>query len=323
MRAAVAAAVVLALVAASSGRAGAFVRRIERGKRVFWKQTCVPVTLYLNGFERSPNKLDLSTDATIKSVTAAAHAGSADAVTCPAGGAPYLEIGPSVAPLGATAPAVAYDAKNSIIFRTDSWGDHDPDALALTSFMSVGSDGHVIDVDIEINATNPQDVWMNLDPGVTVPSSTLDHGQDDGRRYYDLQAALTHEFGHFIGLNHTCYHGALGEPDVEDDQGQKIPDCDASPPEVEATVMYATIEAGQSTKRRLSDDEIRGVCAIYPPAGAANAEVCKMDDAPPGCAVSTRARPLASAALFAGAILAAMARRRRVSGRGRGRRARS
>jgi hypothetical protein len=319
MRAAVASAVLVALVGAGlAGRADAFVRRIERGKPVFWRQTCVPVTVYLNGFDRSPNKLDLSTDATIKSVVAAAHAWSADAVTCPSGGGPFLEIVPSVAPLDAQPPPVAYDAKNSIIFRTEQWA-YDPDALALTSFKGVGSDGHIIDVDIEINAASPLLVWMNLDPGVSVPASTANHGQDDGRRYYDLQAALTHEFGHFIGLNHTCYKPAAGEPDVEDDQGQDIPACGASPPDVEATVMYATVEPGQATKRRLSDDDIRGVCAIYPPSGAANAELCKMDDPPPGCAVASRARPLASLALLAGAVVSAMARRRRVSARGRAR----
>jgi hypothetical protein len=313
----------LAVVIASfAGRADAFVRRVERGKQVFWKQTCVPVTLYFNGFERSPNKFDLSTDATIKSVVAAAHAWSADAVTCPSGGAPYLEIVPSVAPIDAKPPAVAYDAKNSIIFRTDRWGhaedDYDADALAVTSVTAVGSDGHLIDVDIEINATNDRYVWMNLDPGVAPPASTLGPNQDDPRSFYDLQTPLTHEFGHFIGLNHTC--SPADAPDVEDDQGRTIPVCgDRSPPDVQSTVMYATIEAGQSAKRRLTDDEVRGVCAIYPPSAAAVAEVCKTDDPPPGCAVATRARPLASVAVLAGAVVASLARRRRVSDRRRAR----
>jgi hypothetical protein len=316
--------IALVLVIASfAGRADAFVRRVERGKQVFWKQTCVPFTLYFNGFDRSPNKVDFSTDATIKSVVAAAHAWSADAVTCPSGGGPYLELVPSVAAIEAKPPEVAYDAKNSIIFRTtDKWGtskiDYAAEALAVTTVTGVGSDGHLIDVDIEINATNSLQLWMNLDPGTAIPLSTLDHGQDDGRRYYDLQTALTHEFGHFIGLNHTC--SPADAPAVEDDQGRTIPVCgEPSPPAVQATVMYARIEAGQIAKRRLSDDEIRGVCAIYPPSGAAVAEVCKMDDPPPGCAVATRARPLASVALLAGAAVALLARRGRVSDRRRAR----
>ncbi len=55
---------------------------------------------------------------------------------------------------------------------------------------------------------------------------------------YDLLSVLTHEVGHFLGLAHSLESGATMQP------------------------IY---EVGTSEFRTLSDDDIQGICAIYPP----------------------------------------------------------
>jgi len=55
--------------------------------------------------------------------------------------------------------------------------------------------------------------------------------------YTDIQNTITHEIGHLIGLDHTF------EP---------------------SSVMYPTARAGEIKKRELSQDDIDGVCEIYP-----------------------------------------------------------
>jgi hypothetical protein len=55
---------------------------------------------------------------------------------------------------------------------------------------------------------------------------------------YDLLSVLTHEVGHFLGLAHS-------------------PDPDST--------MQSIYEVGTDGFRTLSDDDIQGICAIYPP----------------------------------------------------------
>jgi hypothetical protein len=55
---------------------------------------------------------------------------------------------------------------------------------------------------------------------------------------YDLQSVLTHEAGHFLGLAHS--------------------------PDVRATMWHEYL-TGSSAFRRLSQDDVNGICAAYPP----------------------------------------------------------
>jgi hypothetical protein len=321
----------------ASARAHAFVQsKTDMGKGFFWKESCVPVTIYLNRF---PAVSGMTAEQVVKSVAAAAHAWSSDAVTCSSGGAvtsPYLEIVPSLADPAAVPPAVtnpdvagSWDARNSIIFRTESWSrsgksspgsDYAFEALAVTT-VTARSDGHIVDVDMEVNGVSKS--WMNLDPGITVP---FDHG--DTQQIYDLQNALTHEFGHFIGLDHTCFTPSLDNPSVgtdgrlrpQDDQGKPIPDCVTAPAGVAATVMFNVTSPGEVSKRDLAPDDVRAVCTIYAPSQPH--EECALDSASPGCVVAPARAPrrgargwaLAAPAGALGAALALAARRRRARG---------
>jgi hypothetical protein len=352
--------VVALVTVAVGGRAHGYVRTLNTNTLVpvYWKETCVPVTIYLNGFVTPPTNAanaGMSLDAIVKSVTAAAHTWSADAVIARAtelgvsscqGGGPFLEIVPTLAPEATKPPLAANDGRNSIIFRTDMWSksgapagmDYDSAGLAVTTVTSE-PDGHIVDVDVEINAvTSSGFKWINLDPGVVVPGSG--NGDEHMAQLYDLQNALTHEFGHFIGLAHTCFSPASpgenidghGLPRPRDDQGNLIPDCPSAsepnvevPPKVSDSVMFfAANNFLDTSKRVLSDDDVNAVCTIYAPSNFH--EACPLDQAAPGCSVAPRSRARARGvgAAFAAALLVVAARRRarrraRVSGPARAR----
>jgi hypothetical protein len=302
----------LSLAVLASARAEAFVQTTTAdGHGFFWQESCVPATIYLNGFEK---KTGMTVDQIVKSVTAAAHAWSTDAVSCKdsAGNPlppPYLEIVPTLAPISAKPPAVtdpsipgSWDTKNTITFRTEMWTRngvpitptspasdlYDNNALAVTT-VTARSDGHIVDVDMEVNGVSKQ--WLNLDPGVPFPSG---QGEPD---FFDLQNALTHEFGHFIGLSHTCFTASADNPLVGTDgklrpngsDDKPVPDCDAAPSDVANTVMFNVTMAGETSQRNLAPDDINAVCTIY--AASKSAGTCALDTPPASCAIA----PLAPA----------------------------
>ena len=156
----------------------------------------------------------------------------------------------------------------------------------------------------------------NLDPGVSPPKN--------GQMRIDLQTLMTHEFGHFLGLAHTCLgegDGTQGsdngdEPtDGGDDQGKPIPTCTPYPDSGDAvqaaTVMWYEIGPEKIGKRVLTTDDARGVCAVYPPARMA--PVCAQNSPDDGCGCSVVSGE-AGSPLLAGALAAlawAVIRRRR------------
>ena len=158
-----------------------------------------------------------------------------------------------------------FDGINVIQFREDRWcrpaaGDdpevcHDPAAAALT-FLTFGlsgdRDGAILDADIEING---------VDFGLVVDGM----GRTSAGCVADLENTLTHELGHLIGLDHTCYDG-IGTRPVDGD-GNPLPSCF---PEgnLEAAVIDATMynfqDCGETKKISLESDDVAGACAIYP-----------------------------------------------------------
>jgi hypothetical protein len=336
-----AAALALALSLLASGRADAYVRaRVEGANRAqkFWAESCIPVTIYLNKFTLGQYpQPQMSIDAVVKSLTAAAHAWSPDAIATSMSGVScdtYLEIVPTFAPVDAVPPAVASDHRNSVIFRTENWSKsgliknqgYSGEAVAVTTVFAL-LDGKIQDADIEINGTHEFWTWANLDAGFVPPNQ---NGDGD---IYDLQNALTHEFGHLLGLEHTCFEPreAGGPVDINnvvrpiDDKGNGVPDCAGAPSSIELTVMYYRTRNQDTSKRVLSSDEVRFLCEVYP--ADKDPQTCRADQANTGCATgpapARRARPRGGAlGLLAGGglILAAAWRRaRRVSARARAR----
>ncbi len=112
---------------------------------------------------------------------------------------------------------------NVILFQDDDWKYRGIDGtLAKTSVTYNDQTGEIYDADIEVNAAN----------------NTVTITDDPRKVEYDLQAILTHEVGHFIGIAHSPDPGA---------------------------VMYASYSPGSTSQRTLTDDDVGAVCAIYPP----------------------------------------------------------
>ncbi|HEY3354133.1 MAG TPA: MYXO-CTERM sorting domain-containing protein [Polyangia bacterium] len=220
--------------------------------------------------------------------------------------------------------------KNFIVFRRDAWCPPDPsepcydaNATALTTVFYVdkpgaADDGRILDADVEMN---------NVDFGFTVDGTPPPTHYQSG--VADLENTLTHELGHLLGLDHTCYDGwnkcedgfckvnhlacraNTDDCNPVDENGTKIPNCG---PDLPASVVQATMfnyaSPGDTSKRTLSQDDINGLCAMYPL--AADPKSCSRVDtssdsgcrAAPGAAASPALLLLLLAAL-------ALARRRR------------
>jgi MYXO-CTERM domain-containing protein len=221
--------------------------------------------------------MDMTPEAIGAAVAGAASAWSAGENACT-----YLELR-TYASTAAT-PTARYDYKNSLIFRTLSWcrtaasagtcsNDYDAAALAITSVFVNTKDGRIRDADIEVNAKNF--IWTDLDLNPTA---------HDGQ---DLQNALTHEMGHLIGLDHTCFQpGTPGEPPL-DNTGTPVPNCDSASPEVRATTMFASAIPGDLQKRTLAPDDLQAVCEIYPKAADPMIYPNPGEAPPTGCACAT------------------------------------
>ena len=112
---------------------------------------------------------------------------------------------------------------NVIFFQDDNWTYRGIDGtLAKTSVTYNDQTGEIYDADIEVNAANNT---------VTITDNPV-------KVEYDLQAILTHEVGHFIGIAHSPKRSA---------------------------VMFSSYTPGSTSQRTLTDDDVAAVCAIYPP----------------------------------------------------------
>lgn len=178
---------------------------------------------------------------------------------------------------------------NVVLFQDDDWKYRGIDGtLAKTSVTYNDETGEIYDADIEINTAN----------------NTVTISDIPAKVQYDLQAIVTHEVGHFIGIAHS-------------------PDSSA--------VMFASYSPGSTTQRTLSADDVDAVCGVYPPKsgvvcnteprGGFSAE-CPEDEPKDGiCAVSTAGVNTGTGAIAIGlGMVALSALRNHRRGRARARR---
>ena len=115
---------------------------------------------------------------------------------------------------------------NIILFQDTMWRYTGVDNnLAKTTVTFNDETGEILDADIEINHANNNFTISDTDIA------------------FDLQAILTHEIGHFVGIDHS--------------------------PDFSAT-MYAGYEEGSTDQRSLEPDDVFAVCDAYPPGRAAS-----------------------------------------------------
>jgi hypothetical protein len=207
-----------------------------RGEPLFWPEACVTYAVQRLG---SPLR-DISAYEVDQSMRAAFI--SWLGTECPQVGRPSIGVN---ALGGASCDEVEFNPPdmgrggapnaNIVMFRDDAWPyPGERFVIARTSITFDPNTGAIFDADIEINSFDND--FSTTDDLVTT----------------DLQAVLTHEVGHFLGLDHSTFPNAT---------------------------MQANYDLSNLGTRTLSSDDVAGICSIYSP--LEDAEVsCPSDTGP-------------------------------------------
>jgi hypothetical protein len=259
--------VVVAGFAAMPIPAAAYVRTVtSAGVPTAWKTPCVTMEFSLGA---PPPELDAA-----EYLDAATQAGAAWSNSSLDGVDRCTNVIFTVASVPAVAGPVGMDHHNRLIFRQNSWCRdppptdptespcYDPSALAITSVFQLKNTGEIIDADLEVNAY--QFTWGDF----------VGHPEQFASKTHDFQGAVTHEFGHVIGLDHVCYSpGAIrGDgtpvPRPVDNNRNPAPNCGALnlPATITQATMYVSVASpsAEVVLRSLSPDDIQAACDIYP-----------------------------------------------------------
>jgi hypothetical protein len=234
----------------------------ESGAQTEWKTPCVTMEFSLGA---PPPVLDAQ-----GYLSAAQAAGAAWSQASLDGIDRCTNVIFTVVSVSDVAGKVGLDYHNRLIFRQNQWCSdplpkdgscYDPTALALTSVYQDTNTGEILDADVEVNATDY--TWGDY----------LANPEETGAQ--DFRGAITHEFGHVIGLSHTCFTpgGTFADgkpiPRPLDNNGNPVPDCSASnlPAVITQATMFASVSAvSPSTEvelRSLSPDDVQAACDIY------------------------------------------------------------
>jgi hypothetical protein len=240
-----------------------------------WDDPNIPLLLYVGD---APAFLDRATIVT--AVHAAAAAWGKTALSCTAILMSVTEVEEAVAP-------ASIDKVNRIGFRRDEWkkwpcdpakemcAPYQTAAIAITTVTSSTKTGQIVDADMEINAVDKKFVDV-------VADGDMHAGSD----VHDLQNTVTHELGHLIGLDHTCWNQLpTGRPVPKDNHGVDSPNCGAGiSKEIHDATMFAQAVSRETDKRSLEADDIQAVCDIYP-VGYQGQHGSTDDERTRGCAV--------------------------------------
>jgi hypothetical protein len=209
----------------------------------------------------------------------------------------------SVASSAAPASDPAFDQENTISVRTGDWSEpyYGPGVLALTTVWTQG--GAIVDTDTEVNGVSPAAPWALLpdDPALAMLENSN-----------DLQAALTHELGHVLGLAHPCSLGGPPDPPEVDNLGNPVVACSSTlPASILNATMFPSATPGEIQERLLSDDELLALHDLYPVGRAPIVEGASPPDS--GCALG--GAPVTDGSSVVIGIAATFLVRRRRAGR--------
>ena len=169
------------------------------------------------------------------------------------------------------------DMKNVITFRSVDW-PHQKSLLALTTIIFDKTNGDIVDADMELNAVH------------------FEFSVSETQVLIDVQNTVTHELGHVLGLDHPCLKR-------DPTSGESV--C-VSSPEIKEATMYQNAPTGETKKRDLHQDDVDGICAIYPPIPVDGADASGTDTGTPksgGCqAVGTPWIPTGLLLAFLGMV---------------------
>jgi len=172
---------------------------------------------------------------------------------------------------GTTDNEVVEDGVSSIAFREERWSRNSEtgamarysgNTVAVTSLYAKARPGKgtvadIVEADIELNA-------------VDFRFTTNGKVSQAVAQTRDLQTVLIHEIGHILGLGHNCAMVASEEKAL-DHRGHQIPLCSGAGPTLRSSAMFPIESlAAAPVVRRLSADDQKALCALYPAGGQIN-----------------------------------------------------
>jgi hypothetical protein len=197
-----------------------------QGTPLFWPSNCLSFAVERHGSETS--EIDYETADAIISAAFEKWA----TVDCGGGEPPTFRVS-NKGPVDCrkTEYNQAAGNANAFMFRDSDWPYRNAiDTLALTTVTYNVETAEIYDADVEVNTAQAHFTTTETPP-------------PDGA---DLDAVITHEVGHFLGLAHS---------------------------EVNAATMRSIgYQLGTTGLRTLADDDIAGICEIYPPGGRLGAD---------------------------------------------------
>jgi hypothetical protein len=255
-------ALALLLAMTSAAPAAAFLcTRTEQGASIAWEQRQVVIR---------PTSDDGEEISALELADATAH-GAAEWTGAPCSDM-SVSVGAATSELRAgfdyRAGQGSPSNQNVVVFRKAAQGDpldawiHNDTNLAITTVTFLRSTAELLDADIEIN-----------DAGFVFSACEGPGCQDR----HDIKNTLTHELGHVLGLDHPP----------------------SSQPGAADATMFATSSEGDLSKRDLAQDDVDGLCTLYPE-GAATGECGDFAPSPPPAVRVTQVGGCAAAGTGAG-----------------------
>ncbi|MGC4122393.1 MAG: MYXO-CTERM sorting domain-containing protein [Myxococcales bacterium] len=161
--------------------------------------------------------------------------------------------------------------------------------IALTTTTFNNKTGELLDADIELNGAGF--VFSTVD-GPTCSNPPPRPATNCVAT--DVRNTLTHEVGHIVGLDH---------PDLSpEDTVDHTHDAEDT--------MYSSASLGDTNKRTLHQDDIDGLCAIYPKGEKTAACLKRFDGIGNGCSCSAGGAPMGGLVAAVIALLGLPRRRR-------------